>query len=110
MEEPRGGDGVQGILELETTGKVRSDFEGCPGVRLHDACADAAVFHGFLINLKEFRWLDDRAAEFRGASNNHFTGFRPLLGKDHRNSGFHDPGFFGRDFAQRMAKEAFVVW
>ena len=56
-----------------------------------------------------FRRLDDRAAEFRSASNNHFTGFLPLLGKDHRNSGFQDPGFFGRDFAQRMAKETFVV-
>ncbi len=27
LEEPRGGDGVQGVLELETAGKARSDFE-----------------------------------------------------------------------------------
>ena len=108
MEESCSGDGVQGILELETTGKVWSDFEGCPRIHLNDACADAAVFHGFLSNLKDFRRLDDRAAEFRSARNNHFTGFLPLLGKDHRDSGFQDPGFFGRDFAQRMAKEAFV--
>src|SRR6267143_3366535 len=109
LEEPRGGGGVQGVLELETAGEARSDFEDRLRVRFNDACADATVLHGFSIDAKDLRWLDDRAAETFGASKNHFAGFRLLPGEDERDSGFQDPGFFYCDFAQRMAEKVFVV-
>ena len=64
---------------------------------------------GFSIDAKDLRRLDDRAAEFLGASKNHFTGFRPLLGQDRRHSGLQDPSFFGRNLVQRVAQKVFVV-
>src|SRR5256885_1229529 len=90
-------------------GKAWGEFEARSGARLNDACADAAVFHGFLIDLKDFRRLGDGAAEFLGASKNHFAGFRTLLGEDDGHSPFQDPRLFGCDFAQRMAEKVFVV-
>src|SRR6202521_5494023 len=84
LEEPRGGDGVQGVLELETAGKARGDFENFAGACFNDARADAAVLHGFPIGAKELPRLYDRTAETLGTSKNHVAGFRPLLGKDDR--------------------------
>src|SRR6267378_2070120 len=108
-EKAHGGDGVQSVLELETAGKAWGDFENRSGGRLSDARADASVLHGFPIDAKDLRRLDDRAAERMGASKNHFAGFGPLLGKDDRNSGFQDSGFFGCDLVQRVAQKIFVV-
>src|SRR6267143_1812727 len=50
LEEPRGGDGVQGVLELETAGKARGDFENFARGCIHDAHTDSAVLHGFTID------------------------------------------------------------
>src|SRR5882762_1290693 len=108
-EKARGGDGVQSVLELETAGKAWGDFEDRCGGRFRDARPDAPVLHGFLMDAKDLRRLDDRTAERFGASKNHFAGFGPLLGKDDRNSGFQDSGFFGCDRVQRVAQKVFVV-
>src|SRR5216684_5223597 len=60
LEEPRGGGGVQGVLELETAGKARGDSENFAGGSFHDARAGAAVLRGFSIDAKDLRRLDDR--------------------------------------------------
>src|SRR5260370_28304531 len=56
-----------------------------------------------------FRSLDDFTAETFGASENHFTGFRQLLGKNERHTGLEDSGFLAGDFGEGVAEEVFVV-
>ena len=109
LEQARGGEGVQRVLELKTAGKAWGDFEDLAGGRFHDARAETAVLNGFAIYAKDLRRLDDFAAETFGASENHFTGFRLLVGKDDRHAGLEDSGFFGCDFVQRVAEKVFVI-
>jgi len=64
---------------------------------------------GFSIDAKDFRWLDNGAAERFSARANHFADFRKLLGKDEWYSLFQDSGFFGCDFFKGVAEEIFMV-
>src|SRR5260370_10702241 len=86
LEEPRGGERVQSVLELETAGKGWGNFEDSLGVRFHDARADTALLHGFPVDAKDLRSLDDWTAETINASENHFTNFRTLLAEDNTTS------------------------
>src|SRR5260370_36451843 len=74
-----------------------------------DVCSSDLALHGFSIDTEDLRRLEDFATETFGASENHFTGFRLLLGKDERHTGFKDSSFFGGDFAQRMTEEVLVI-
>ncbi len=69
-EKTSGGHCVQSVLDLETAGKAWGDFENPPGVNFDDAGADAALLHGFPIDAKELRRLDDWTGETFGASKN----------------------------------------
>src|SRR6266481_1726347 len=109
LEETRSGDGGQGILELKTAREAGGDFENFVGIGFADPRADAAFFHGFTIDAKHLGWLNDRRTKFRGAGKNHSASCGDLFGENKRNSGLKDSGFFGSNFAQRVAEEVFVV-
>ena len=94
---------------MKTAGEVWGEFEDFSGVRFDDACVDTAGLHGFLIDAKDLRRFDDRAAETLGASKNHLAGFRALLGENERNAGFQDSGFFAGDFREGVAEEVLMV-
>ncbi len=70
---------------------------------------DTAVLGDLAIDAKDLRRLNDFTSETLGASANHFTGLRLLLGKDKRHTGLEDSGFLARDFGQGVAQEVFVV-
>ncbi len=109
MKVPGGGKGVQGVLELETAGKVWGDFEDSAGGRFGDTRADAAVVYGFLIEAEDLRRLDDWTTKAFGASKNQFTDFGALLGEDQRHPRFQDSCLFSRDFFEGVAEKVFVV-
>src|SRR5207302_1133183 len=93
-----GGERVQGVLQLEAAGKAWADFEAFSGIHFNDARENSADFHGFAIDAKKLRRLDDRAAETLGASQNNFAGFRMLFGEDEGHARLQDSCFFGSDF------------
>src|SRR5260370_40974416 len=74
-----------------------------------DVCSSDLALHGFSIDTEDLRRLEDFATEPFGASENHFKGFRLLLGKDERHTGFKRFNFFGGDFAPRMTVEFLVI-
>src|SRR5258708_19708956 len=86
LEEPRGGERVQSVLELETAGKGWGNFEDSLGVRFHDARADTALLHGFPVDAKDLRWLADWTADTFSASEHHFPNFRALPRPHNSNS------------------------
>src|SRR5260370_1769860 len=109
LEEARRGARVQSVLELETAWKGWGNFEDGLGLCFQDARVDAAVLHGFPVDAKNLRWLYDWTAEILGASENHLTNFRALLGEDNRNSRLQDSGFFACDFLEGVAEKVFVI-
>src|SRR6266851_3683686 len=52
LEKPRGGYGVQGVLELKTAWEAWGQLEDFSGVRFDHVGVDAAFLDGFLIDAK----------------------------------------------------------
>src|SRR6266567_3866555 len=109
LEKTSGGDGAEGVLQLETTGQAGGNFEGFAGVCFDDTGAGETIWQGFSIDAKDLSRFDNRAGEFLGASEDYFASFRALLGQDEWDSGLQDPRFFRSDFVQGVAEKVFVV-
>lgn len=108
-EEPGGSNTVQGVLKLESARQARSNVEGFSRGRFDHLCADASVVDGFLIDAKDFRGLDNGAAETFSAIKNHFAGLGTLFGEDERHARFKNSRFFSRDFREGVAEKILVV-
>jgi len=109
LEQVNGGEGVQRVLELKTARKARRNFEDLAGGRFNDVRVDAAVLGDLAIDAKDLRRLNDFTTETLGASENHFTGLRLLLGEDERHARLEDSTFLAGDFGEGVAEEVFVV-
>src|SRR5580692_6569787 len=105
----RCGDGVEAVLYLEFSGKLRRKPKRPAGFIFGDAGAAAAVFRPFLFDAERRSRFDQPARKLVGARADDFKSFRPLLRQDERNSRLENARFFHGDFWQGMPKKAFVI-
>ena len=109
LEIAGGGEGVEGVLQLEAAGEAGSDFEcGAEAISVMRA-RTTAVLRGFIFDAKEIWDVDDGAVEFVRASEDDFACFGALFGENDGHAGLQDAGFFGGDFREGVAEEIFVV-
>ena len=105
----RGGQRVQGILQLEAAGQAGGNFEGFPRRKFGDLRARETVPRRILGDLKCLCGFNHRTFHLIGASEDDFARLGCLRRNDRRHARLEDSSFLTGDFFQRVAEEIFVV-